>query len=171
KDLCNLRDQADSSHRNVIKASKERRNICSARSCRQKSLIRGEYQCDICLDSLSCKDFHRLKSFHCHGDLNNHVRMDLRDLSSLFYHALRVGCCSFHLSADRSVNDGCDLCDYLLKYTAFLGNERWVCRNPTDHPHIIRLSNILYICCVDKEFHFVFLLKYKSAYCCLDYIG
>ena len=85
--------------------------------------------------------------------------MNLCNLTSFFDHAFCVYCCRFDFSDDWSVYDGCNLCDYFFKYTSFFGDQGWICCNSTDHTHVICFFNILYICCVNKKFHCLSLLK------------
>ena len=68
---------------------------------------------------------------------------------------------SIYLPADRPVDDRSNLLDYLLKITSLLGNQRWVCRNSADNPHVIGLSDLIHISRVNKKFH-TFLLSPDS---------
>ena len=161
KDLCDLADQVKTICRNIVQSAKERRYIGCTCSCSKKCLICSEDQSNICLDSFFGQNFNSLQSFSCHRDLNNHVRMNLSDLTTLTDHTFCICCGSLNLTADRSVNDLCNLFDNFIKVSALFCDQRRVCGNTTDDPHIICCFNILYLCCVNKKLHCIFLLFLK----------
>ena len=51
EDLSDLTDQVNASYGNVIKSSKEWRNICCTSSCSKKCLVSCEDQSNVCFDS------------------------------------------------------------------------------------------------------------------------
>src|SRR5699024_5430439 len=153
-----LTDQRKSVCGDVIQSAKERGYICSACSCSQKSLVCGEDQGYVCLDAFFGKNFNCFQSLSCHRDLNNHVGMDLGDLAALCDHTLSVCCGSFYLSADRSVNDRCDLFDNLVEISSLFCDQRRIGGYSADDSHVVCLTDVFHIGCVNKKFHCFSLL-------------
>ena len=165
KNICDLADQIHTADVDVIQSSQERGNIRSAGSCGKQCLVGSEDQCNIRLDALSAQHFHSLQSFHGHRDLDNHVRVNGSDLPAFFDHTLGVRGRSLYLTADRSVHDGGDLFDYFVKVPAFLGDQGRVGRNTADNPHVICLTDVFHLCCVNKKLHNTILLTHVLCRC------
>ena len=153
KNIRNLTDEINTSLADVIQTSQERRYISSASACCKQCLVCAEDQCHIGLDSLGGKNLTSLQSFHCHRDLYYHIGMDLCNLTAFLNHAFCIGSSSLYLTADRSVYDGSDLCDNLLKYSAFLCDQGRVCGNATDYAHVVCLLNVLNLSGVNEKTH------------------
>ena len=82
--------------------------------------------------------------------------MDGRDLPAFPNHSLRVSGGGFHLAADGAVHDGGDLRDHLLKIPSLFRDQGRICGNAADNAHVIRFSDLVYICCVNKKSHVSF---------------
>ena len=143
-------NQIDTGSGDIIQTAQERRYISSSGTGCQQRLVRTEDQCYIRLDAFRRQYFNSLQTFDGHRDLYYHVGMDLCDLSALGDHALGIYCGGLYFTADRSVNNGCNLCDYLLKITAFLCDQRRVRGNAADYAHVICLLNLLDIRGINK---------------------
>ena len=79
--------------------------------------------------------------------------MDRCDLAAFLDHAFCVNGGSLHLTADRSVYDGCDLSDHLFEISAFLSDQGGVGGNATDHAHVVSLLDVFYLSGVNKKAH------------------
>ena len=152
----NLHDILNEGHAvcgDVIQSSQEGRNVGGTGSGCQKRLGCGEDQCHIGVDALLGKHLHGLQSLGSHGNLNNHVGMDLRNLSALCDHALSGCGAGLYLAGDGTVNDVGDLLQGLHVVSALFGNEGRVGGHTGDDAHLPGFLDFLYIGCINKKLH------------------
>ena len=89
-----------------------------------------------------------LEPFGGHGNLHNHVLVNLGNLPAFSHHALGVGGGGLHFATDGAVYDRGNLGHHLLEVAAFFGDERRVGGHTANHAHVVGHGDLLNVCCV-----------------------
>src|SRR6266581_6825456 len=145
-------DLADHLHpvlAHVVEPADERADVLRARLRREDRLVRAEDQGRVDLDAFRRQGLNRLQAFRRHLNLHDDVLMELRELTALLDHLVRLG--RRDLEANRAVDEGEDVLDHLGPLAARLRDERRVRRDAVEDAPRGRFADLVDVRGIEED--------------------